>query len=895
MPTPTPTPTPTLTDRSPLSAPFVGQVYGSYIDPEFNSATSQVVFQDMQNRIWIGDIDPENGLFKTTTGSDYLVDENITIIFDRPPLGRKFSTNGPEWTKDNSGYCVVYTKQDKAGIMQQCLARVLNGKSFVTQLTNHSVDCYGNMPSRFEDGKPPRIAFTYNWPIWNAEAAWIFADKPEELHILEEFDYNRMSMWSAVSAEFLFVYHPEGTTFGQIARSNADADLVQVLTNDEGDKDDPGLFISPEFEGETLLVVNINHSAIGIYRDLKSPDGFWRRVTTLALPAYSPYKYISSVETIASATGVDGVSYFALLARESADRNSPGGIWVLGLGTDPTNRFARRVDDGIQTGEIAVRMEPEPFVGKNEIFVYYNFFSLVGGQSGLRRASTGMKVTANSTSPEETGYLSWQISYSAGVTDSQGNYLGGTEIMDIVAHKGKLYASISMWMDTPSLNGSDNEPKKGCQLLVKDSPDSPWRLEHQFPVTNLRLTSLESFTFTKDGVGSLLSEPVTILMCAPTTIGNVSIYSRDDISGRWTEMVVGFSYKYTDVRSMGLHRDKFTGMERVFMASKETGVISGVYDATLPGKIRWDETPELTGLQGRPMAFCECNGSLYMAAKPAVYLRIDGEKPHWETIYSYHTPAGDAASGMRGLTSVPNPEGSGEVLLMTLEGDADQILYLDPSNNHAPTVELSIIDYLSKQLGTSKQGGAIAAYNDMCWVKNPNTGEKVLLVGLAAFLRNANGTGSTIFTGYFIRYLDGSYELEQIPPIPEPKRSNPELCGTRTIAISPFSLDNDQVVYAGGYDAAGKPAHNTAWIYQASLQDVLKPNKPSPIPTPKPALTTDINDDGIVNILDITIVASLFGTTQGEPLYNEAADLDKNGQVNIIDMSMVAKDFGRTV
>ena len=80
-------------------APFVGEVNGSYIDPEFSEAASQVVFQDVQNRVWIGDLDPATGLFKTATGRDYLMDENITIIFDRPPQGRKFSTNGPESTE----------------------------------------------------------------------------------------------------------------------------------------------------------------------------------------------------------------------------------------------------------------------------------------------------------------------------------------------------------------------------------------------------------------------------------------------------------------------------------------------------------------------------------------------------------------------------------------------------------------------------------------------------------------------------------------------------------------------------------------------------------------------------------------------------------------------------
>jgi predicted AlkP superfamily pyrophosphatase or phosphodiesterase len=397
-PNPPPSPPAPVTRPRPAAdgfvpdAPFVGEADGSYIDPEFSAGASQVVFQDGQNRVWIGDMDPETGMFKTATGRDYLMDENITIIFDRPPQGRKFSTNGPEWTRDAKGHGVVYTKADEDGVMQQWMARLVDGKSVVTQLTHNKRDSYGNMPSRFQDGKPPRIAYTYDWPIWKAKAAWIFADKPDEPHDLDGFDYNQMSMWSAVSPDFLFVKRTDGAPHGQIARANADTGKVTVLTNDDGQKNDPGLFLAPEFGGEMLLVCNVDNRALGIYRDLKSPDGFWTRIATLALPADAPYKFISSVETIAAESGVGGVSYFSLLARENKDRNTAGSIWVLGLCSDEKNRFARRVDDGAVTGEQSVVLEPEPFVGTNEVFVYYNSFSRASGKHGLRRAVTGIKV-----------------------------------------------------------------------------------------------------------------------------------------------------------------------------------------------------------------------------------------------------------------------------------------------------------------------------------------------------------------------------------------------------------------------------------------------------------------------------------------------------------------------
>jgi hypothetical protein len=60
-------------------------------------------------------------------------------------------------------------------------------------------------------------------------------------------------------------------------------------------------------------------------------------------------------------------------------------------------------------------------------------------------------------------------------------------------------------------------------------------------------------------------------------------------------------------------------------------------------------------------------------------------------------------------------------------------------------------------------------------------------------------------------------------------------------------------------------------------------------------LSTELNKDGTVNILDITMVAAIYNSKEGDPKWNELADLDKSGLVNILDISMVAKDFGKTV
>ena len=62
----------------------------------------------------------------------------------------------------------------------------------------------------------------------------------------------------------------------------------------------------------------------------------------------------------------------------------------------------------------------------------------------------------------------FQVSYVAGSRDSRGQFMGGTELMNIVAHNEKLYAGVGYWKDAA---GSD--PRPGAQILVRDGPSAP--------------------------------------------------------------------------------------------------------------------------------------------------------------------------------------------------------------------------------------------------------------------------------------------------------------------------------------------------------------------------------------------------------------------------------------
>ena len=55
---------------------------------------------------------------------------------------------------------------------------------------------------------------------------------------------------------------------------------------------------------------------------------------------------------------------------------------------------------------------------------------------------------------------------------------------------------------------------------------------------------------------------------------------------------------------------------------------------------------------------------------------------------------------------------------------------------------------------------------------------------------------------------------------------------------------------------------------------------------------SDVNVDGVVNILDLTLVAAHFGTI---PTADQTLNIDVNadGTVNILDLTLVASHFGK--
>jgi hypothetical protein len=415
--------------------------------------------------------------------------------------------------------------------------------------------------------------------------------------------------------------------------------------------------------------------------------------------------------------------------------------------------------------------------------------------------------------------------FQAGTQDEKGNVLGGTIIAALVPHAGKLFAVNGFPWDQPG-----DEPPPGAQILVLDRPGGTWRLDYELKKKDEWRASLDSVTFTTDGHGKKLKKPVSILLAGPSdSAGAVIVFGRDDATDTWTAMPLVQTTGTTSIRSISMYHDRVTGVDRVFAGTRPTGIFSGVYDPSVPGRIRWDKAPELTGYDYRPMNFTKCNGALYVTVKPDLYRRIDGAHPRWEKVYTIPEDIPKEGSGLRGMTTIDNPQGRGEVLLAALEGRPAQIIRINPQDGYKQVVELDLIDFLSREWG-KRPSWVIPAYNDMVSATDPKTGKKVLLIGLSATFAPPSDTlpkeGWEPGGWYLIRRDEKHYELRQIvDPALSPER---KLIGTRTIALSPFG---DGAIYFGGYDPTRNPSHNTGWVFSAPLATALGPRlQPAPAP-----------------------------------------------------------------
>jgi len=442
------------------------------------------------------------------------------------------------------------------------------------------------------------------------------------------------------------------------------------------------------------------------------------------------------------------------------------------------------------------------------------------------------------TKGDPTGASEWVQSYTAGYTDANGAWAGGSEIMHLVPHRGKLFAANGYWKDSRWERPVDGK-QQSAQVLRLDRPDGVWQVDLDTGAGTevggryMKGNILKSLTFASDGARNMLDPPRKMLVMAAGNIGShVSTWVRDDATGRWTHCLVKSGVPAHGVRwvprDMEVYRDKVTGIERVFLVLGNPGIISGVYDASQPPRIRWDAEAEFPGdgpFTTRPLGITEANSKLYFSVGGSVYERQDGPAPTYRVVLSLGGHVNTDVGGIRGLTTIPCPNGAGESMLFLWapRGRAPgQIKRLDPGDHGGYTVhdEANMRDFMQGRLGVEVLS-ILGGYNDLAPFADPASGETVHIIGFQGVLRGSEHLqweGSRYYAGamYAVRRADRTYTVNEVNgPYQSGKRV---LVAPRTFCLSPFG---DNTLFVGGHDANFRPSDNMAWIFKAPLRAAL--------------------------------------------------------------------------
>lgn len=458
--------------------------------------------------------------------------------------------------------------------------------------------------------------------------------------------------------------------------------------------------------------------------------------------------------------------------------------------------------------------------------------------------------------PLSTETNQWVHSYNAGYVDRNGAWAGGSEIMHLVAHDGRLFAANGYWDDAKWVIPPDGQ-KQSAQVLRLDKPSGRWEVDLDMGRANdlglqyMKGNILKSVTFTRNVNGKLLDKPRTLIVMAAGAHfeggGAVSAWVRDDKTNKWRHTLVRHGSNAGGVRwvprDMQVYRDKITGQERLFLLLGNPGIISGVFHAEAnggKGEIRWDrhvEFPFLTkgSVKMRPLGIAIANGSLYFSEGASIYRRNDGPRPSYTEILNLDQDTDTDIGGIRGLTAINNPNGPGQSLLFLwakATGSTSDIKRLDPNGKrdvygqftYTLHDEVRIADLMSKRLGL-KIPYTLGAHNMMYAVTHPVTGKAVHLIGFQGNLAGSTDKvdqlrwkPSRLYAGaqYAVRHDAKTYTVHEVNN--RYVENKPELVSPRAFCLSPFGNDH---LYVGGHDASRHISDNMAWVFNAPLKVTL--------------------------------------------------------------------------
>ena len=426
----------------------------------------------------------------------------------------------------------------------------------------------------------------------------------------------------------------------------------------------------------------------------------------------------------------------------------------------------------------------------------------------------------------------WQQSFIAGNLDINGLFMGGSEVLHLVPHKNKLFASIGYWEDENNIWYGGNDLNLGwAQIICLANEDDSWKVDFDLGLNYLRPEILKQVIFTKDYNGNTLDAPDTLLIVgaySPNYISGIvtaNIFVRNDANGLWDQVLIyeggfpaGENYSMRDIE---IYTDQVTGIENLIISVGTQGIFSGKYNPNIDGKIEMGLNPEIGPLSIRSLGIAIANNSLYFSSGNKIFKRNDGFNPSYDVVHDFldlGSNINSAVGGIRGLSTISNPSGVNEsMLLMWCPNGQSRgtIFRLDPSESqgfdrvYETKISLLVEDYLPGVTVTYLLG----AYNEFYSFTDPASNEEYHIIGIESLLQGENyPTWNSFYSGaiFVLRDNSAQYELQEINGAID-FEDNP-LVAVRCYVKSPF--ENEDALYFGGFDPNGYTSTNNAWIYK---------------------------------------------------------------------------------
>jgi len=114
-----------------------------------------------------------------------------------------------------------------------------------------------------------------------------------------------------------------------------------------------------------------------------------------------------------------------------------------------------------------------------------------------------------------------------------------------------------------------------------------------------------------DGAGRTLPRPISLLLASTWDLTGASrVFTRDDATGTWVAVTLaqdrpapGF---LPQIRSLGSHRDRLTGVDQVFAGETPRGIFAGHYDPAASGPDQVGRRTRARRVDGLDRIFWTC-------------------------------------------------------------------------------------------------------------------------------------------------------------------------------------------------------------------------------------------------------------------------------------------------